>query len=402
MTDQYQWQGALAAAERAIRAGQITEAESSLQIALTHTSTFEPADPARIPILEAFLRCCERAITSAEKNFRSQWNIHTTHSSDDQARLQEHDKIRQYLYNCRLSAYHLFLHSQVSQLGEDDAEVVVTLLKMAHFEWDRNEFKSFPVLHQALAICQRTLGADHPDTLAIVWQLAASYHTLVSYKEAIPFWQRLLDYADRTGRQTFGVVRREVPDLIFKLANAYNGVRLHSEAKQHWLRYLAVTQHNPEQQTIHYPTWIGGTRLNAYYGVGRAALAQEEWGEAADYLSHAVERHRMFPNYIVDDGNGLSRVNLASGIAVYAEALAQVGDHGGALQLCEEAIRLYQRKDRQYVSLLVTYAATLRALGSEHKAATVEYEASTLKESMKAKMRRLRKRSRRTPDSVNQ
>jgi len=51
---------------------------------------------------------------------------------------------------------------------------------------------------------------------------------------------------------------------------------------------------------------------------------------------------------------------------------------------------LYRRKDWRYARLLSTYAATLRASGSEHKAAAIEREASALKESIEARMRRQR------------
>lgn len=229
MTDQFRWQGALAAAERAIRAEQFDEAADSLRIALTHISTYEPNDPARIPILEAFLRCCERAIVLAENNFyshfRSRRNIHPAHLPDDRAILHEQSKIRQRLRNLRLSAYQLLLNSQVSQLGEDDAAVVATLLTMAHLEWNRNELKSFPLLHQALAISERTLGADHPDTLAIVQRLASDYDTLVSYKEAIPLWQRLLAYIERVEPLPIYGSRYSTSGVLFNLGKAYNYLR---------------------------------------------------------------------------------------------------------------------------------------------------------------------------------
>jgi len=63
---------------------------------------------------------------------------------------------------------------------------------MASIVWSHhNEFKPFPLLHQALAIRERMLGLDHPETIAIVRKLASNYETLTSYKEAIPLWQRL-------------------------------------------------------------------------------------------------------------------------------------------------------------------------------------------------------------------
>ncbi len=400
MTDQYQWQGALAAAERAIRDGQLEVAASSFRVALTQISTYERADPARLSTIELFLRCCERAIVLAEDNFRSQWNIHTAHSPDDRALLQEHAKIRQRLYNHRLSAYRLFLHSQISQLGEDDAAVVATLLTMARLEWNRNELRSFPLLHQALAIRERTLGADHPDTLAIVRRLASDYDTLVDYKGAIPLWQRVLAYIERVEPWPIHGSRHGASGVLFSLGKAYNYLRFPMEAKNTWGRYLALTEH-AVQQAVESSDIFEPHQIDAYYGVGYACLALQEWHAAARSLAQAVDKHRITPFHDVIEGNGASLIDLATGIAAYAEAIARIGDHGGALQLCEEAIVLYQRKDRRYIDLLGTYATTLRALGNDRKAAAIEHEASTLRESIEAKMRRHRFRSRRAPDSVN-
>jgi len=125
----------------------------------------------------------------------------------------------------------------------------------------------------------------------------------------------------------------------------------------------------------------------------------QEWREAASSLAHAVDKHRTTPFHDVIEGSGASLIDLAAGIAAYAEALARIGDHDRARQLCEEAIVLYRRRDRRYVDLLGTYATTLRALGDEQKVATIEHEASALQEEIEAKMRRWRFRKSVRPDS---
>lgn len=139
-------------------------------------------------------------------------------------------------------------------------------------------------------------------------------------------------------------------------------------------------------------------QIDAYYGVGYACLALQEWHEAASSLAHAVDKHRTTPFHDVIEGNGASLIDLATGIAAYAEALTRVGDLDRARQLCEEAIVLYQRRDRRYVDLLGTYATTMRALGNEQKAAAIEHEASALQEEIEAKMRRWRFRKSVQPD----
>ncbi len=389
MTDQFQWQGALAAAEFAIRAKQIEEAESSLRIALTLIGTFERNDPARLPILAAFIRCCEHANVLAESNFHAQWTLPTAQVADDRAIIQERSRILQLLRNIRLSAYRLRLNSQLSQLGEDDAAVVATLLKMAHLEWDRNEFKSFPLLHQALAICERTLGVEHLETLAIVRRLASDYDTLVSYKEAIPLWQRLLAYIERVEPLPIYGSCYSASGVLFNLGKAYNYLRFHREAKNTWERYLALTEHRI-QQAVEPSDIFEPHQIDAYYGVGYACLALQEWHEAASSLAHAVDKHRTTPFHDVIEGNGASLIDLATGITAYAEALARIGDHDRAIQLCEEAIVLYRRRDRRYADLLSTYATALRASGNEQKATAIKHEASALKEDIEAKMRRQR------------
>ena len=314
--------------------------------------------------------------------------------------LQERSKVRQRLSNHRLSAYRLLLNSQISQLGEDNAAVVMTLLRMAQLEWDRNEFRSFPLLHHALAIREKTLGAGHPDTLAVVWQLASSYDTLVSYKEAIPLWQRVLTYTERVDSlPTYGS-RHGTSGILFNLGKAYNYLRLDREAKNVWGRYLSLTEH-PIQRAAEPSDSFEPHQIDAYYGIGFACLGLQEWDEAAISLAQAVYKHRTTPFHDVIEGNGLSLIDLAIGIAAYAEVVSRIGDYDRSRQLCEEAIVLYRRRDHRYVDLLGTYATTLRALRNEDKAATIEHEATTLRESIEAKMRRHRFRRRRTPDPVN-
>ena len=142
-------------------------------------------------------------------------------------------------------------------------------------------------------------------------------------------------------------------------------------------------------------------QIDAYYGIGFACLGLQEWDEAAISLAQAVYKHRTTPFHDVIEGNGLSLIDLAIGIAAYAEVVSRIGDYDRSRQLCEEAIVLYRRRDHRYVDLLGTYATTLRALRNEDKAATIEHEATTLRESIEAKMRRHRFRRRRTPDPVN-
>jgi len=412
MTDQFRWQSALAAAERAIRSEQIEEAVDSLRIALTHIGTLERNDPARIPILEAFLRCCERAVEFSAKQSLSGIQLHVAEAQhiialagespppltlrqvfaqlpDDSTEQRRRGKIAQRLHNYQTAANHMLLNSQSAQLGEDSEAVVSTLLALAHLAWGEygREYDSFPRLQRALAIRERTLGLEHQDTLAIIERLALGHDILIGYRESLPLWERLLAYVERRGALTIRNTRYGITDILFALGKAYNYLRLHNEAKNVWKRYLVLTEQEA-QQTTDRLAMVKLRRIDAYYGVGNACLNQKAWHEAAHFLAHAVDNHHNSPFHTVIEGSGISQIDLAQGIAAYAEALAQSDEHDRALLLFEEAIVLHKRRNRQYVKLLRGYATSLRALGNIAKATSIEREAAMLMSSIEANMPR--------------
>ncbi len=403
MTDQYQWQDALAAAERAIPEGQIEEAANSLRIALIHIGTLQPTDPARIPILGTFIRCCERAIErSAEQSLlamkhraaevRRIMALASEHAPltfrqaaaqlpDELAAFRRQSKLSGRLRNSQTSAHYMFLDSQIAQLGEDSAGVVETLLTLEQLEWVHpgHEDDAFALLQRALAIRERTLSSEHPDTLNVVGRLALRYDTYTSYKQAIPLWQRLLSHVEQTGPVgRFGLV-----ELLALLGKAYYGVRLYAEAKKVWKRYLNLTEGEP-QQTDNRLSPMEMRRLNIYHSIGYACLAQEEWAEAASFLALAIESYRTMRGFTVRIEDGPSGINLSSGIAAYAKALSHSDRQVEAIPLFEEAITLDSGSDRKRVGLLRNYAAALRASGDIAKAMDTERAASALLNNIEA------------------
>jgi len=112
--------------------------------------------------------------------------------------------------------------------------------------------------------------------------------------------------------------RYGAPGVLFNLGKAYNYLRFHREAKNAWERYLALTEH-PIQQAVESADIFEPHQIDAYYGVGYACLALQEWREAAGSLAQAVDKHRTAPFHDVIEGNGASLIDLATGIAAYAE-----------------------------------------------------------------------------------
>jgi len=451
MTDQYQWQSALAAAEHAIDTEQIKAAEGSLRIALTQIGTYEPNDPARLPILAAFIRCCERAIErDAEQSILAMRQRATevqrvmarageyapltlrqaaAQLPDELAALRKQGKLSGRLRNSQTSAHYMLLDSQIVQLGEDSAGVVSTLLQLEQLEWVHagHEDDAFALLQRALAIRERTLGSEHPDTLYVLWRLGSRYDTYTSgsvvmnmafrpwrcflggtpvcghwcdhrngdergnrptsYAWAMPLWQRLLAYVEHTGPLDFGRTRYDVPELLLLLGKAYNGLRLYGEAKEVWKRYLKLTEDEPQQTDNRLPP-MKLRRLSVYYSIGHACLAQNDWAEAVGFLALAIESHRTIQGFTVRLEDGPAGIDLSSGMAAYAKALSNADRQDKAIPLFEEAIALNYNTDYQYVELLHDYAATLRASGDTATSAGVEDDAAALLESIEAKERR--------------
>jgi tetratricopeptide (TPR) repeat protein len=86
------------------------------------------------------------------------------------------------------------------QIGTFDHSVAaaLTLNNLGYALWEKGEYgKAEPLLLQALEICQRQLGQDHPDTATSLNNLAELYKSQGRYEAAEPLFVRSIEIAEK-------------------------------------------------------------------------------------------------------------------------------------------------------------------------------------------------------------
>ena len=94
------------------------------------------------------------------------------------------------------------------------------------------------ILNQALAIWERVLGPDHPDTATSCNNLAAVYHAQGRYSEAEPLHQRALAIRERV----LGPDHPDTATSCNNLAGVYHDQGRYSEAELLYQRALAIRE----------------------------------------------------------------------------------------------------------------------------------------------------------------
>ena len=87
------------------------------------------------------------------------------------------------------------------------------LFQAGKYFYQRGQYReSEPLFQQALAMCERVLGPEHPDTLNILNSLAVLYVDQGKYEQVEPLYQRALEASER-------VLGPEHPDTLGSLNN---------------------------------------------------------------------------------------------------------------------------------------------------------------------------------------
>ncbi len=95
-----------------------------------------------------------------------------------------------------------------------------------------------PLLKRALAICEKTLGPEHPDTATSLNDLASLYQAQGRYEEAEPLYQRALSICEKT----LGPEHPDTATSLNGLASLYQAQGHYEEAKSLYERALAIRE----------------------------------------------------------------------------------------------------------------------------------------------------------------
>jgi CHAT domain-containing protein/Tfp pilus assembly protein PilF len=230
------------------------------------------------------------------------------------------------------------LYRQVISIQEklpEPAATAVSLNNLAHMysEMGRPE-KAEPLLQQALAIWEKSLGSDHPFTMAAVGNLGNAYRLLGAYDKAEPLYKRAI----ATSEATQDADSRDTGDFIYGLANLYFDSGAAARARPLYQRAIAIYEKtlgpdHPETAralrslaAIH---WARGATQQALSLLQRVQRMQTR--NADRLLSAGSEaRKQSYLQSLTENTSGdVSFALWASGPAATALGLTSVLQHKG-------------------------------------------------------------------------
>ncbi len=161
--------------------------------------------------------------------------------------------------------------------------------------------KAEPLFKRALAIREKVLGPEHPDTVTYLNNLAELYKSLGAYAKAEPLYKRALAIREK-------VLGPEHPDTATSLNN---------------LAFLNISQGRIDQAMAHFRT------TGSHAGLGCCYLARRE------YKAAQKEFTRELP--LVRDRAGAEEAMIADliGLGLADEGMA---DMAGAVSAFQEAV----------------------------------------------------------------
>jgi nucleoside phosphorylase/Tfp pilus assembly protein PilF len=118
-------------------------------------------------------------------------------------------------------------------------EAARLLSQAGEFLYERGQYSATErLLQQALTIQEQVLGAEHPDTLTILDNLAAVYNKLDKYEQAVLLLQRALAIQE----QVLGAEHPDVATSLNSLAAVYNNQGNYKQAEPLLWRALAIRE----------------------------------------------------------------------------------------------------------------------------------------------------------------
>jgi tetratricopeptide (TPR) repeat protein len=124
-------------------------------------------------------------------------------------------------------------------LGAEHPDTASSLNNLAALYYSQGRYEEAePLLKRALAICEKALGAEHPDTASSLNNLAALYYSQGRYEEAEPLLKRALAICEKA----LGAEHPDTASSLNNLAALYDSQGRYEEAEPLYKRALAICE----------------------------------------------------------------------------------------------------------------------------------------------------------------
>jgi tetratricopeptide (TPR) repeat protein len=250
---------------------------------------------------------------------------------------------------------------EANALRNDDA-IIINYLGTALLDAGRYT-EAEPLLTRALAINEKALGADHPDTVRCLNNLVSLHYSQGKFAEAEPLIKRVLAIREKA----FGADHLMTATSLNNLATAYNLQGKYAEAEPLYIRALAI--HEKALGADHLDTARSLNSLAHLY------YSQRKYAEAETLLKRALT--------IREKTLGSDHPDTAENLHYLALLYRAQNKYAEAEPLYKRALAILEKtlgvEHPNVATVLEKYADLLRKMNRETEAVKLESRAKEIR-----------------------
>ncbi|MCB9610509.1 MAG: tetratricopeptide repeat protein [Polyangiaceae bacterium] len=226
---------------------------------------------------------------------------------------------RQGKYAEALEVYSRSLAITEKTLGEEHPETAITLHAIGQALHRQGKYaEALDYYSRSLAITEKTLGEEHPDTAITLNAIGQALASQGKYAEALDYYSRSLAIKEKT----LGEEHPSTASTLHAIGQALDAQGKYAEALDYYSRDLAITEKTLGEE--HPETAI---TLNA---IGQALHRQGKYAEALDSLRRSLA--------IKEKTLGVEHPETAITLATIAQSKAKLDERAEARRLFERAL----------------------------------------------------------------
>jgi len=243
-------------------------------------------------------------------------------------------------------------------------EAARLLDRTGHYLYKRGRYtEADPLLHHALAISEKVLGPEHPDTTTSLNDLASLYQAQGKYKQAEPLFQRALAIRE----QILGPQHPQTATSLNGLAMLYQAQGRYKQAALLCQRALAIREKMLGPQHPDTATSLN-TLADLYARLGRHEEAKQLCLRSRGILE------RTF---------GAAHPEMARSYSILANIYIYEGRYQEAEQLCHQALAIREQflglEHPEVARSLESFATLLRMMGRKGEALKLKARARAIR-----------------------
>jgi len=297
--------------------------------------------------------------------------MHAAVSSKDDAKLRFLAAKYEQLYQAKRFNEAIFIEQEAlalteKVLGPNHPETSTVLCNLAQLYKFRGDYaKAEPLYQRALKIDKRVVGSDHPSTATTLNNLAELYYSMGDYTKAEPLYQRALKIRERA----LGPEHPDAAASLSNLATVYREIGNYAKAEPLYQRALKITE---KALGLNHPNTAAVLNNLAllYKFMGDYAKAEPLYQRAlkiddkalgpdhpdtAATLNNLAELYVKMGHYakaeplyqralkIDDKALGPAHPHTATVLNNLALLYMSMGDYGKAKPLFQRALKIYER-----------------------------------------------------------